>query len=190
MLLQSGKHIVPNLLGLLITSAFMYARLKLSVISKCYLHVSPCLACHLSLCFTAHYGVTELASLPSSYPSAWRWSHGKFSADDRQLPRLLSINSAYFSSTFLGSQFFSSSHLYLDLTDLPSPSHILSHLPSVYPFLPNTCMDRFLAASANPSQTPPYLPHHKFQNPPKGPQPNHRMCNSEPGKSTLFSNYI
>lgn len=83
------------------------------------------------------------------------WGHGKFwsSADDRQLPRLPFVNLAYFSSTFLSSQSFRSSHLFLDLTD-SLLLRDLSLLPSRYPFLPYTCMDKRLPASANPSQTP------------------------------------
>lgn len=81
------------------------------------------------------------------------WSHGKFwsPADDRQLPRLLSITMAYFSSTFLGSQLFSSSHLFLDLTD-PLPPSFLSF--PIFPHSTPSCHRPVRTSFCLPLQTP------------------------------------
>lgn len=99
-------------------SAFTCAWLKLKL--KCYLHVSPC---YLSLYLTAHYWDTWLAPLPFQLHFCLemdRWSHGKFwRSNDRQLPRLLSINLAHLSSTFLRSHLASITCFFKDLTDTP-----------------------------------------------------------------------
>lgn len=99
-------------------SAFTCAWLKLKL--KCYLHVSPC---YLSLYLTAHYWDTWLAPLPFQLHFCLemdRWSHGKFwRSNDRQLPRLLSINLAHLSFTFLRSHLVSITCFFKDLTDTP-----------------------------------------------------------------------
>lgn len=125
------------------------------VTSKCFLHVSPCLVCHLSLCLTAHYWDIVLASLPPSYLSARRWRVEVMENSGA----LLMIDSFHLScqSTWLTSpphssahsSLFNSSHLFQGLTECPPPVPPLSP-PHSYPFLPNTCMDKLLAASANP----------------------------------------
>lgn len=108
-------------------------------------------------------------------------NHGKFwgSADDRQLPtwpcqlglrllHILQLAVIQFFSPFLGFDRFPS-----------SSCPFLSFLLSLHLFLPYTCMDNLLPASANPFQTPPYPFHHKCQNSPQGPKPNCGMCNSD-----------
>lgn len=81
-------------------------------------------------------------------------------------------------------------HISCPSTSLTSPPHSSAHT-SLVPlsssrvwqtpptlFLPCTCVDKLLPASANPSPTPSYLPHHKCQNLPKGPEPNHSLMDN------------
>lgn len=114
-----------------------------------------------------------------SYLSAWRWK-AEIMENSGVLQMIDSfqlglVNLAYVSSTLL----FSSSHLLGFDRFLSSSCPFLSFLLSLHLFLPYTCMDNLLPASANPFQTPPYPFHHKCQNSPQGPKPNCGMCNSD-----------